>query len=236
MSFEVFYHSRLFLRLFATTAAVICLSFAGIYFLAVYLTPRPRSSAARPMPRAILDIAYEQLDLAYRSLARYRAAALAEKRLELRSSLKALVVRAEVLDQQAQNGKLSMRQAKQMLIEEIGRTRNGKDACICRRLRSNRALPPDPVWHGHNGTEARDPEGIPIAQRTLDLARAQGEGFFEYRWPRLGRKQTRGKIAYVMNIPAFRMAIVSALFLGDIDAQVEEHAKEEAWFPNCATP
>ena len=227
MSFEVFYHSRLFLRLFATTAAVICLSFAGIYFLAVPYTQTTVERREADAARAILDIAYEQLDLAYRSLARYRAAALAEKRLELQSSLKALVVRAEVLDQQAQNGKLSMRQAKQMLIEEIGRTRNGKDAYVFAVGYDQTVLShPDPVWHGHNGTEARDPEGIPIAQRTLDLARAQGEGFFEYRWPRLGENKPEEKIAYVMNIPAFRMAIVSALFLGDIDAQVEARKEE----------
>ena len=227
MSFETLYRSRLFLRLFASTAVVLCLSFAGVYFLAVPYLQATVERREAESARAILEIAYEQLDLVHHSLERYRARVLAEKRQQLRSLIKALAVRADVLDKQVRNGRLTPALARQMLLEEIARTRPGKDEYVFTIGHDRTVLShPEPAWQGQDAAKAVDPDGIQVAHRTLDLARAEGEGFFTYRWPRLGESKPVEKMAFVMDIPAFRMAIATALFIGDIDGQVDARRNE----------
>ena len=227
MSLETLYRSRLFLRLFASTAMVLCLAFVGVYFLAVPFIQATVERREAEAARAILDVAFDQLDLVHHGLERYRARVLAEKRQQLRSLIKALAVRADVLDKQIRNGKLTSAQAQQLLLEEIARTRPGKDEYVFAISYDQTVLShPDPAWQGQDAAKAVDPTGMSVARRTLDLARAEGEGFFTYRWPRLGESKPVEKMAFVMDIPAFKMVIATALFIGDIDGQVEARRDE----------
>ena len=227
MSLETLYRSRLFLRLFASTAMVLCLAFVGVYFLAVPFIQATVERREAEAARAILDVAFDQLDLVHHGLERYRARVLAEKRQQLRSLIKALAVRADVLDKQIRTGKLTSAQAQQLLLEEIARTRPGKDEYVFAISYDQTVLShPDPAWQGQDAAKAVDPTGMSVARRTLDLARAEGEGFFTYRWPRLGESKPVEKMAFVMDIPAFKMVIATALFIGDVDGQVEARRDE----------
>jgi cytochrome c len=61
--------------------------------------------------------------------------------------------------------------------------------------------PPQPAGEGQSMLKVRDPDGKPIVQEIIRVAREQGEGWVEYRWANPVSKKIEPKVTYVKQVP-----------------------------------
>lgn len=219
-------NSRLLVRIFGATVAILSFSFLGIYFLSVpYIDETVRRHEA-DAARAILNVAYETVAQSSRNLADFRQAKLAEKQARLWSRLKTLELRAQLLDKQVLQGRFSRGQALRLLLEEIESMRPAEDDYIFAIGHGDTAAAhPDHAIPGLNPATAHDANTRQIIQGVLDTARGSGQGCFPYRWPRPGDSQPVENLACVMDLAPFNISIAAVLTSEGIDLTAQEYAK-----------
>jgi len=73
---------------------------------------------------------------------------------------------------------------------------------------------------GRDAATIRDSDGKLIIPNVVKLAIDAGEGFYPYKWPKLGRDQPLDKYSYVRHFPDWGFVIGSGVYLDEIEQQV----------------
>ena len=56
---------------------------------------------------------------------------------------------------------------------------------------------------GKNLMEIKDPNGKPLIKDMTDIAKAKGNGWYDYEWPHPTTKKVESKSTYVSKVPGF---------------------------------
>jgi signal transduction histidine kinase len=64
-----------------------------------------------------------------------------------------------------------------------------------------KVYPPRPAGVGQSVINVKDPDGRPLVQDILAVAKEKGEGWVEYRWPNPASNKIEPKITFVKRIP-----------------------------------
>jgi methyl-accepting chemotaxis protein len=80
--------------------------------------------------------------------------------------------------------------------------------------------PTKPTLDGTDVSTLKDPTGVPIFMRFVDVVKASGSGFVSYQWPKPGAKDPQPKISYVVGYQPWQWIIGSGVYVDDIDAAV----------------
>ena len=67
------------------------------------------------------------------------------------------------------------------------------------------AYPPRPAAVGKSMLNVKDPDGKPLVQDIITLAKEQGEGWIEYRWLNPASNRIEPKITFVKRVPDHEM-------------------------------
>jgi len=215
------FKSSLFVRIFATTAAVISVLFAIMYLLAVPFIQTTVEGIEESAGHTILNNVYGMVEQTHLDLEDYRQSIVLERKALLRNVITVVEARIKILEAQVRTGKLSKAQAKRALLDELRHIKYGhNDYVFAADYRSVLISHPDPLLNGADFSNKRDSRGNLIVPPMVAGARSAGEGFYSYWWRRLGEQQPSEKLSYYKHIPAFDLVIGTGVYLDDVEAAV----------------
>lgn len=75
-----------------------------------------------------------------------------------------------------------------------------------------RVYPPRPAGVGQSVINVKDPDGKPIVQDILTVAKDKGEGWVEYRWLNPASNKIEPKITYVKRVPGLELVAYVGIY------------------------
>ncbi|MGE4420862.1 MAG: methyl-accepting chemotaxis protein [Pseudodesulfovibrio sp.] len=74
--------------------------------------------------------------------------------------------------------------------------------------------------NGQDLTEKKDPNGVYLFQEMVKVAKADGQGFVNYMWPKPGSEKPVPKVSFVKLYKPWGWIVGSGIYVDDVDAQV----------------
>jgi methyl-accepting chemotaxis protein len=78
--------------------------------------------------------------------------------------------------------------------------------------------PTKPELDGTDVGGLKDPDGVPIFPRFVDVVKTKGSGFVAYQWPKAGSKEPQPKISYVAGYEPWGWVVGSGIYVDDVNA------------------
>lgn len=125
-----------------------------------------------------------------------------------------------------QLGEMTKEEAQERALETINAIRYGRnDYFWVNDLQPVMLMHPmNPSLDGKNLANYSDPDGKHIFIEFARIAREQGAGFYNYRWPMPGAAQPVDKISYVQLFEPWNWVIGTGVYIDDIQAEFKEIA------------
>lgn len=213
--------SRLSLKLFAAIVPVIVLFALAIYGFSVPLIKRTVFELEEHAGRAVLDTVFELANRIHLNLESYREQVLAAHETRLKNILEIVASYIDSLAASVQAGELSQQSARGKLYETLRRFHYGSNDYLWIADYDGVLLShPDPTLNGRTAPE-QDENGEPVIAKMVAIARIQGEGFFNYRWRRLGDRRAIPKLSYFKDFPEWRFVVGTGVYLDDVQQDLE---------------
>ena len=120
--------------------------------------------------------------------------------------------------QLAEQGKLPVDEAQKQALSALqGLRYNQKEYFWVNDLDARMVQHPiKPQLNGQNVADMKDPNGVPLFQEFVRTAKAQGEGFVHYQWPKPGQDAPVDKVSYVKVYKPWGWVIGSGAYTDDI--------------------
>lgn len=218
------FSSSLFLRVFSTTTAVLMGLFVSMYLLSVPFIQNTVEHVEEDHAQTVLDNVYDAVEKIYRDIENTRTKVILARKLALRDIIAVVESRALGLEQQVSQGRLTMVQAKRMLLDEIRGIHYGNNDYVwAADYRSVLVAHPDPKLNGADFSSQQDARGNLIVPPMVTIARASGDGYYSYWWRRLGQEQQIEKLSYAKHLPFFELVIGTGVYIDDIEANLVLH-------------
>ncbi len=223
MNFE----SRLSHRFFSVVVILLALFSLAIYFYSVPLIKKTVYEIERNASRIALNNVFELANKMYFSLEGYRNQALESHKRQIRTVVSLVEAYIQDIFAQVEQGHLTEQQARTRIYEGLRRFTFGNNDYVWVASYDAVLLShPDPRFHGQDAAELRNNDGELILPRVVALATADGEGFYQYKWGRLGSREEVDKISFVKNFPEWGFVVGAGLYLDDIDAEVRARKQQ----------
>jgi methyl-accepting chemotaxis protein len=129
-------------------------------------------------------------------------------------------------------GKLTRAQAQQQALREVAELRySGSEYFWVNDMRPTMLMHPTrPQLDGTDLSDSRDPNGVPLFIRMVELVRRQGEGFVAYQWPKPGSDRPVDKISYVQGFEPWGWVVGSGIYLEVMYGEIwQQTAGSVAW-------
>ena len=122
----------------------------------------------------------------------------------------------------ARSGAITDEEAKRAAVESIRKLRyRDKEYFWINNLEPRMIMHPTlPALDGHNLTDYKDQNGVPLFRNFVEVAKKRGGGFVEYMWPKPGEKAQVSKISYVKLFEPWGWIIGSGIYLDDVSSDV----------------
>ncbi len=118
-------------------------------------------------------------------------------------------------------GRLSDAEARRRALDVLNDMRYGEDGYVAVLGLDARAIqnPGNPAIDGRDMSGFRDPDGVYVFREIAKVARSsRGEGVLSYLWLRPGRTAPSTKLAHVSGYRPWGWALVTGVYVDDIDA------------------
>ena len=129
-------------------------------------------------------------------------------------------------------GRLTRQEAQRRARAVLYTMRYGDDGYVAILGMDARAIqnPGRPENDGKDMSAFQDHDGVYVFRRIAELAASpRGEGFLSYLWLRPGRAQPSTKLARIVGYQPWGWALVTGLYVDDIDAAFRDSLKNVAW-------
>jgi len=80
--------------------------------------------------------------------------------------------------------------------------------------------PIKPALNGKSLSGSKDPDGKYLFNEMVKVAKADGEGFVDYQWPKPGKEAPQPKISFVKLHPSWNWIVGSGMYVDDLDSEV----------------
>ncbi len=220
------FRSKLVQRFSLVIVLIITLFSMAVYLYSVPLIKDTVFAIEQNASRIALNNVFELANKMYFNVETYRQQALDAQKRHLRT----VVTLAEAYVSEAFNdveqGYLTEQQARQRVFEGLRRFTYGNNDYIWVASHDAQLLShPDPRFHGADASTLRSSDGEIIIPHIIQQARAGGDGFYQYKWRRLGAPEEIDKISYFKDFPQWGLVIGSGLYLDDIEAEVQQRTQ-----------
>ena len=127
----------------------------------------------------------------------------------------------EYFHEQEQQGTLSREQAQAGALAAIKKLRYGRnDYFWVNDLQPVMMMHPmNPALDGQNLSGYKDPDGNQIFNEFVRIAKNDGAGFYNYRWPMPGARDPVEKISYVQQFKPWGWVLGTGVYVDDIQAE-----------------
>ncbi|MEH6822526.1 MAG: cache domain-containing protein [Motiliproteus sp.] len=218
--------SKLLQRFFLAMVSIIVIFALAIYFYSVPLITSTVYGIERNASRTVLNNVYQLAEKIHFSLEGYRLQALEGRKQQLQSAVALASAYVENVFAQVPRGELSEAAARQQVFEGLRQFTYGNNEYIWVSGYDSVVLShPDKRFHGVNAETLISDSGEAIIPKIVSQVRAEGDGFFQYPWPRLDQPDAIDKISYVKNFTQWRFVLGSGLYLDDIELEVQKRLK-----------
>ncbi len=146
----------------------------------------------------------------------------ADVALKTRSQVETAVSVAQHYADEAKAGRMSEAEAKAAAVGALKAMRYGGQEYFWITDLDTRMImhPTKPALDGTDVSGKRDPKGKALFSEMTKIAKAKGQGFVSYMWPKPGRDQPQPKISYVALMPAWGWVIGTGVYVDDINTAV----------------
>jgi methyl-accepting chemotaxis protein len=156
------------------------------------------------------------------SAAQMRAERYDDRQKATRDVVRLAVGVVESYGRQEAAGKLTRSQAQAAALAVLKGLRYGSGDYIWVNDLDTRMVmhPIKPQLDGTDVSGMKDPDGLAIFVRFVEVVRTGGAGFVTYQWPKPGRQEPQPKISYVAGYAPWGWVIGSGVYVDDIEADV----------------
>ncbi|SHJ83904.1 methyl-accepting chemotaxis sensory transducer with Cache sensor [Malonomonas rubra DSM 5091] len=149
---------------------------------------------------------------------------MAGKNTQVKNVVEAAWSTAGDFARQADEGLISESEAQMRAKEAIRQMRyDGKNYFWISDTDSNVVMHPfKPEWEGTNQAGFADPNGVHIYVELANIAKAKGEGFVAYAWPKPGDPKPVPKMSFTKLVPGWNWAVGSGLYLDDVQKELDK--------------
>jgi len=219
--------SKLFRRFFFVVLMIIAVMFTAIYLYSVPLIQKQVFEIERNSARLALNTAFQLANKMHSNLENYREQALQAHK----QRLKAVVELTEANLQQAYTALAKPASLKDNMDLGIFNVLNNftytNDGYIWIADSSGRLIShPNPRYRNANALPLEESEEKAIIQGVVRAAIQDGEGFYTYKWQRLGHGPAVDKLSYVKYYPEWDLLIGSGLYLDDIETEAQQRKQK----------
>ncbi|WP_207061052.1 cache domain-containing protein [Motiliproteus sp. SC1-56] len=215
--------SKLVQRFFSVIVVIVAFFSLAVYLYSVPLIKSQVYQIERNASRIALNNVFELANKIYFNLEAYRAQALASHKAQLQTVVSLAEAYTRSIFDQVDQGLITEAEARRKVFDGLRHFTYGNNDYIWVSGYDAKLLShPDPRFHGTDASSVRSQEGDIIIPRVVEMALRDGEGFYQYKWRRLGGPREIDKISYVKNFPEWGFVIGSGLYLDDIEAEVAQ--------------
>ncbi|MEH6812977.1 MAG: cache domain-containing protein [Motiliproteus sp.] len=220
------FRSKLAQRFFSVIVLIVAMFYMAVYLYSVPLIKDTVYEIERNASRIALNNVFELANKMYSNLETYRAQALDNQKRQLKTVVSLAEVYTRDAFNQVELGFMSRDEARKRVFEGLRNFTYGNNDYVWISNYDAVVLShPDPRFHGADASSLKSNEGQVIIPRIIKMAQADGEGFYQYKWRRLGEPEEIDKISYVKNFPEWGIVIGSGLYLDDIEAEVKQRTQ-----------
>ncbi len=220
------FRSKLVLRFFSVIVLTIALFSAAVYIYSVPLIKDTVYEIERNASHIALNNVFELANKMYLNLETWRQQALENQKRQLKTVVSLAEAYTRNAFDEVEMGYLTREAARERVFEGLRRFTYGNNDYIWVSSYDAMLLShPDPRYHGSDASVLRSNEGDVILPRIIKMAQADGQGFYQYKWRRLGAPEEIDKLSYVKNFPEWGFVIGSGLYLDDIEAEVRQRTR-----------
>jgi methyl-accepting chemotaxis protein len=125
---------------------------------------------------------------------------------------------------QQTSGALTQDQAQRMARQAVAQLRygNGEYFWINDMTPVMVMHPVKPELDGKDLSDFKDPNGVPVFKKFVEVARAQSAGLVAYQWPKPGSDKPQDKISYVMAFQPWGWVIGSGVYVDNVLADAKQ--------------
>ena len=218
-------NSHLFLRHYsAIVAAVLAISVA-LYVFTVPLIRETTYEIERAAGRNVLDVVFDLTNRIHLNIETQRHLALESRKRELRNVLGLARAHIDVVAADYRAGRITRDSAYTRIYDGLRRFKYGNNDYIwVADYDAVLVSHPDPSFQGTDVSSlVRDASGDPAVPQMIAIARRDGDGFYSYRWNRLGGAQDNEKLSYFEDFPDWGFVVGTGVYLDDVEADVMRH-------------
>ncbi|MCW8885147.1 MAG: cache domain-containing protein [Motiliproteus sp.] len=220
------FKSKLVQRFFSVILVIVALFYMAVYLYSVPLIKDTVYDIERNASRIALNNVFELANKMYFNLETYRAQALENQKRQLKTVVSLAEAYTRDAFNQVELGFMSREEARERVFEGLRNfTYGNKDYVWVSSYDAVLLSHPDPRFHGADASSLKSNEGQVVIPRIIKMAQADGDGYYQYKWRRLGEPEEIDKISYVKNFPEWGIVIGSGLYLDDIEAEVRQRTE-----------
>lgn len=133
------------------------------------------------------------------------------------------------------DGKLTREAAQALASQTIKTLRyDGSEYFWINDMRPHVVMHPiKPELDGKDASGIKDPNGVALFQKFVDVVRAQGKGFVPYQWPRPGSNHPVDKLSYVQGFEPWGWIVGTGIYIDDLS---EAHRSQVTWMATIIVP
>ncbi|MFO7446324.1 MAG: methyl-accepting chemotaxis protein [Ignavibacteriaceae bacterium] len=156
---------------------------------------------------------------------------LDSRKKELKSVVESAYSIMDIYNKKAQNGTVTLEEAKQQAIDDINKLRySAKEYYFVYNLNGVvMALGSAPEKRGENRYDIEDNMGNKFVKEMINVCKKDGEGFVTYYYPKLGETKPSPKLSYVKQFDEWNCFIGSGLYVDDIEASINNFKEDISW-------
>lgn len=220
--------SRLSLKLFAGIIPTICMLLVALYAFSVPLIKRAMFEQEENAGRAVLDTVFELASRINLNLELQRELTLEAHKTRLRNIIEITSGYIDAVAHETEAGTLTKAAARQQIYDTLRRFQYGHNDYVWVSDYSGQLVShPNPQLHGKYISREVDQNDELVIPKIVEVARSQGEGYYEYLWSRLGGQQPIPKISYFKDFPEWSFVVGTGVYLDDVKRDVERRKSIE---------
>ncbi|WP_020680057.1 cache domain-containing protein [Marinobacterium rhizophilum] len=219
--------SKLTRRFFTVIALIIAAIFLAFYAYSVPLIQKKVFEIERNNSRNTLNNIFELASQMHVSVEDYRNRTLDSHQQRLKAVVALTAMHIDESLAQARQMQIPPKEARDRLFERLRSFSYGRgDYIWIADYDSTLLSHPEAALHNKSALNVRDSEGNSIIPEIVALAMQEGEGFYRYKWHRLGETRSLDKYSYVQDFPQWGFVIGAGVYLDDIDAEVQQQTAQ----------
>ena len=215
--------ARLSRQLSLLIRGILVVVFVFVYLYTVPMIKQKVFEIERNSARLVLNNVYEIADRMYAGVEQYREQALDGQKGGLRNVVDLAESFLDSHMEDAARRGIPLAQARASAFDYLRRFSFGNNDYLWVVDYDIRVLShPDPRFDGKLAPESLTPRESDTLRQLVEQARADGAGFYHYRWPRLDGPDELDKVSYVRALPKWGLVIGAGVYLNDLEQQVQQ--------------